>query len=456
MSSMTRFTLHARHALLADGWHADVRIEIADGAIASLAAGVTAGAGDERHEAVLPGLSNLHSHAFQRIMAGRTETRGPGADTFWSWRDLMYRTALALTPEDVEAIAAMAYVEMLEAGYVRVGEFHYLHHDCDGLPYGNVAEMAVRIAAAAGATGIGLTLLPVRYASGGFGGQPPTKAQRRFITTRDMYERLHDASRAAIAGLPDAVLGVAPHSLRAVTPEELSAAVACAKRGPIHIHVAEQTKEVDDCVAWSGQRPVAWLMAHEKVDQQWCLIHATHMTAQETTALASSGAIAGLCPLTEANLGDGLFPAAAYRTAGGRFGIGTDQNAEIGTAGELQLLEYGQRLALRARNVLAEPNGSTGRALFDAALAGGAQAVGQPTFGLAIGTVANLLTLKPNERDWPLPIHDALLDAWIFSRTINVDSVYVRGKRVVEGRRHIKRDAIASAYGRVLRKALSA
>ncbi len=453
---MTRITLHARQALLAEGWHDEVRIEIAQGSIARMTSGVVASAGDERHGAVLPGLCNLHSHAFQRIMAGRTEVGGPGADSFWSWRDLMYRTALALTPTDVEAIASMAYIEMLEAGFTRVGEFHYLHHAVDGLAFANIAEMAERIAAAADVTGIGLTLLPVRYASSGFGGQPPTDGQRRFVTTRDQYDRLHEASRTAIARLPDAVLGVAPHSLRAVTPDELAATVARAGGGPIHIHVAEQSKEVDDCVAWSGQRPVEWLMAHQAVDQRWCLIHATHMTAEETARLAATGAIVGLCPLTEANLGDGVFPAAAFQSAGGRFGIGTDQNAEIGAASELQLLEYGQRLTLQARNVLAEPNGSTGRAIFDAACAGGAQATGTHFRGLSVGAPANLMTLKQRDAETPLPWADALLDAWVFSRTIDVDCVYVRGKRMVEGGRHLNRSAVAKAYGHVLRLAISA
>lgn len=446
--------LHATHALLADGWHHDVRIEVANGAITKVSTGVPAAAGDERHAVILPGLCNLHSHAFQRIMAGRTETRGAGSDTFWSWRDLMYRTALTLSPDDVEAIAAMAYVEMLEAGFVRVGEFHYLHHDRDGNTYTNVAEMAVRIAAAAQATGIGLTLLPVRYATGGFGSQPATEGQRRFVTTRDQYERLHEASRTAIAGLPSAVLGVAPHSLRAVTPDDLNATIALADGGPIHIHVAEQTKEVDDCLAWSGQRPVQWLLANQPVDHRWCLIHATHMTEPETVALAASGAVAGLCPLTEANLGDGVFPALSFAAVSGRYGIGTDQNAEIGAASELRLLEYGQRLTLRARNVLAQPGGSTGRALFDAALTGGAQAVGAQS-GFPVGAPANLMTLRSREADWPLPSQDGLLDAWIFAQTVAVDCVYVHGQRVVEAGHHIGRSAIASAYGRVLRRVLT-
>ncbi len=451
---MPTTTLHATQALLADGWHDNVRIEVANGVITAVTAGALPVANDERHAAILPGLCNLHSHAFQRNMAGRTETRGPGADTFWSWRDLMYRTALTLSPDDVEATAAMAYVEMLEAGFLRVGEFHYLHHGPDGQPYANMAEMAVRIAAAAHATGIGLTLLPVRYAAGGFGGQPASEAQRRFVTTRDQYERLHEASRAAIAGVEGANLGVAPHSLRAVTTDDLSAAVALAADGPIHIHVAEQTKEVEDCLAWSGQRPVQWLLDQQPVDQRWCLIHATHMTETETRALAASGAVAGLCPLTEANLGDGVFPAAAFTAWGGRYGVGTDQNADIGAARELGLLEYGQRLTRRERNVLAEPGGSTGRALFDAAAAGGAQALGACS-GIAVGTLANVITLRPREPDWPVPYRDGLLDAWIFSQTVAMDCAYVRGRRVVEGGCHVGRRTIASTYGQVLRRVLS-
>lgn len=452
---MTRTNLHARQALLADGWHDDVRIEFDNGTIAAVTPNAHPQPGDVQHDAILPGLCNLHSHAFQRIMAGRAEVRGPTTDSFWSWRDLMYRTALALSPDDIEAIAAMAYIEMLEAGFTRVGEFHYLHHDRDGRPYANIAEIAVHIAAAAQATGIDLTLLPVRYAASGFGGLPPTDAQRRFVTTRDQYERLHEASRAAIAAVPGAVLGIAPHSLRAVTPEDLAAIVALSTDGPIHIHVAEQTREVDECVAWSGLRPVEWLLKAHAIDQRWCLIHATHMTAQETQRLAASGAIAGLCPITEANLGDGIFPAADFRDAGGHFGIGTDQNGEIGAASELRLLEYAQRLALRARNVMATPSGSTGRALFATAQVGGAQALSVGGQQIAVGQPATLFTLHEPERGWPMAAHDAVLDGWIFAPTITVACVYVGGHCVVDQGRHVARDAVTNNYGRVLRRILS-
>ena len=285
-------------------------------------------------------------------MSGLAERRGPGADNFWSWRETMYRFALDMTPDQVEAVAAQAYVEMLEAGFTRVGEFHYLHHAPDGRPYDDVAEMSARIVAAADATRIGLTLLPVFYAHSGFGGAPPGDAQRRFICDLDLYARLVERARGLVRTLDGADLGLAPHSLRAVTPGELEAVGALAPERPLHIHIAEQVAEVDACLAWSGARPVEWLLDHADVGPRWCLIHATHMTPDETRRLAASGAVAGLCPITEANLGDGLFNAPDFVGRGGRFGIGTDSNVQIALADELRLLEYGQRLFHRARNVL--------------------------------------------------------------------------------------------------------
>ena len=317
-------------------------------------------------------------------MAGLAERRGPQADSFWTWREVMYRFLERLTPDDVEAIAAFAYMEMLEAGFTTVGEFHYLHHDIDGRPYADLGEMAARIAAASAETGIGLTLLPSFYAYGGFGGAPPSPGQRRFLNDPDRFLKLVERCRAIVAGLPAARVGIAPHSLRAVTPETLRAVCQAAPDGPIHIHAAEQTKEVEDCVAALGSRPVQWLLDHAGLDARWCVVHATHTTEQEIRALAASGAVAGLCPLTEASLGDGIFDGASYLAAGGRFGIGTDSNIQIDAAAELRQLEYGQRLARRARNVMAAQEGeSTGRRLFDAALAGGAQALQRPIGALA-------------------------------------------------------------------------
>jgi formimidoylglutamate deiminase len=307
--------LFFEEALLPQGWARGVRILVDDGFIVTVEPDSRPGADDERHRIGLPGLPNLHSHAFQRGMAGFAEIRGPASDSFWTWRDLMYRFVARMSPQDIEAIAAQAYIEMLEAGFTRVGEFHYVHHDISGVPYANPAELAERIAAAAQTSGIGLTLLPVFYAHAGFGGRSPDAGQQRFVNDPDRFARLMESSRRAVAPLEGAVVGVAPHSLRAVTPQELAAVLPLAKDGPIHIHIAEQTKEVDDCIAWSGQRPLQWLLDHAPVDRRWCLVHATHMTDDETQRMAATGAVAGLCPITEANLGDGTFNAASTVSA---------------------------------------------------------------------------------------------------------------------------------------------
>jgi len=268
-------TLHFGSALLPLGWADDVQVVVADGTIAKVTTGVAPGTDDERHQLAIPGIASLHSHAFQRGMAGLAEIRGDSADTFWTWRETMYRFALEMTPEGAEAVATLLYVEMLEQGYTRVGEFHYLHHDRDGAPYANPAEMATRIAQAACITGIGLTLLPSFYAHGSFGGAAPHAGQRRFICSVDQFAKLMAATRQAVGALRGANVGVAPHSLRAVTPDELAAIAPLAEAGPVHIHAAEQIREVDECIAWSGRRPVEWLLEHAPVDRRWCLIHAT-------------------------------------------------------------------------------------------------------------------------------------------------------------------------------------
>lgn len=442
--------LHAAAVLLPEGWADNVRVTIAEGRIAAFDTGVAPLPADERHAILVPAMPNLHSHAFQRAMAGLAERRGPGADSFWSWRETMYRFALKMTPDDVEVVAAQLYVEMLEAGFGRVGEFHYLHHAPDGGAYADPAEMAARIAAAASATGLGLTLLPVFYAHSGFGGLAPGDGQRRFICDRDLYAKLLDGARRIAVGVDGARVGVAPHSLRAVTPAELAAVTALAGDGPIHIHAAEQVREVEDCVAWSAKRPVEWLIENAGVDRRWCLVHATHMTATETAALAASGAVAGLCPVTEANLGDGTFPAPEFSAAGGRFGIGSDSNVLIGVGDELRQLEYSQRLDRRARNVLARPGGSNGRALFDAALAGGARALRADTGRIEPGADADLVSLDENHPTLAGKSGDAVLDAWIFAGAAAVDCVWARGKKRVEGGRHHLREAVAARYRRTM------
>ena len=445
-------------ALLPEGWARDVRIGIADGVIVEVTTGVAREAADGGGGAALPGVANVHSHAFQRAMAGLTEARGPGAnadDNFWTWRELMYRFLDRGGPEEIEAITALAFVEMLEGGFTRVAEFHYLHNDPAGASYVDPAELTGRIVAAAEETGIGLTLLPVFYAHAGFGGQPPAPGQRRFITDLDGFADLVVRGRVLAANLGDAVVGVAPHSLRAVSPEELAAMPGLAADGPIHIHVAEQTKEVDDCLAWSGARPVEWLLAHAPVDPRWCLIHSTHVTVAERAAVARRGAVVGLCPVTEANLGDGIFPAAAYTTAGGRFGVGTDSNVQIGLAEELRTLEYSQRLSLRGRAVMADANRSTGRALFEQALVGGAQASGLAT-GLAVGMPADIVSLDTRRIAFEGRGGDALLDSWIFGGDRGaISSVWRRGRQVVVEGRHVARDAIEARYRRALATVLA-
>ncbi|MCB4767781.1 formimidoylglutamate deiminase [Ancylobacter sp. Lp-2] len=437
--------------LLPEGWASDVRLTLAGGRIAGIAVGVVPEPGDERHAVVVPGLPNLHSHAFQRAMAGLTEVRGPEGDSFWTWRDQMYRAVDRLDPEDVEAIAALAYVEMLEAGFTRVGEFHYLHHDRDGTPYADVGELSHRIAAAAGAAGIALTLLPVFYAHGGFGGQAPGHGQRRFLNDVERFGRLMESAARALAPLPGAVLGLAPHSLRAATAQEI-AAILPLTGGPIHIHVAEQVKEVEDCLAFSGTRPVDYLYDHAPVDERWCLIHATHMTEAETLRLAASGAVAGLCPITEANLGDGIFPGRRFAEAGGRYGVGSDSNVRIDAAEELRLLEYSQRLGERARNVMALAAGaSTGRRLFDAALSGGAQALGAEA-GIALGRPADLVSFDAGTPSLHGKRGDALLDGFIFAGGAPVDAVWRNGAKLVEGGRHQARATVEAGYRRVLDK----
>lgn len=435
--------IHAETALLPDGLHQNVRIAFSGGVIDGVETGVAAQAGDERHGFVLPAVPNLHSHAFQRAMAGLAETRGPGEDSFWSWRTTMYRFALSMTPEHVEAVAAQLYMEMLEAGFGRVGEFHYLHHDADGSPYADPAEMAVRIAAASAETGIGLTLLPVFYAHSGFGAAAPDEGQRRFINDIDGYGRLMERAAEIVAALPGGRLGIAPHSLRAVTPGELAAILPLAKGGPVHIHVAEQVKEVEDCVAWSGARPVEWLLANAPIDDRWCLIHATHLTAAESGDMARSGAVAGLCPITEANLGDGIFEAPRFIAAGGLLGVGSDSNIRISLHGELRTLEYSQRLSRRSRNVVAEPGGSTGLSLVRRAIEGGAQALGVAT-GLAAGRPADIVSLDLSRA--PFVPAGQILDHFVFADGIGIDSVWIGGAKQVEGGRHRQRGRIEARF----------
>ena len=443
--------LFFKEALLPDGWASDVGINVMDGTIVAIERGVPANDREHVGGIALPGMPNVHSHAFQRGLAGLTEVRAAGNDSFWTWRELAYRFLGTIAPGDVEALAAQAYMEMLESGFTGVGEFHYLHHDTDGRPYSNLAEMAERVVAAAAQTGIGLTLLPSLYSYGSFGGAPADEGQRRFLNNTGQFLRLVEASRDALRPLPDAALGIAPHSLRALTPEMLSDVVSAAPAGPIHIHAAEQTKEVDDCLKWSGCRPIEWLLRHVGPDERWCVIHATHMTENETRALAECGAVAGLCPITEANLGDGTFNGVAFRRDGGRFGIGSDSNVEITAPGELRQLEYSQRLAHQTRNAMSSrPGESTGRILYEASSSGGAQALGRPIGGLAPNLRADIITLNQERAELASVSGDRWIDQFVFvlgARAIG--SVYVGGQKVVENGVHVRRAAITERFGRV-------
>jgi formimidoylglutamate deiminase len=443
-------------ALLPQGWASRVRLTEREGRILEVETDVDPGEGDERHAVALPGLPNLHSHAFQRGLAGLTERRGPQPDSFWSWRELMYQFVERMDPDEFEAIASLAYAEMLECGFTHVGEFHYLHHDRGGAPFADPAELAGRIVAAAEHTGIGLTLLPVFYAHSGFGGAAPLPRQSRFITDRDRFASIVTASRLKLRQLSGASLGIAPHSLRAVTAEELAWLLQLAGDRPVHMHIAEQLREVEECVAACGQRPVSWLLEHVPVGAHWCLVHATHVEEGELRRLAATGAVVGLCPITEANLGDGVFPARSWLDAGGRFGIGSDSNVLLDASEELRLLEYAQRLTVRARNVLASaPEQSTGRELFTRALAGGAQALEAPA-GITIGGSLDAVSLKSGQ---PILAHrsrDSILDSWIFSGgQRSVDCVWRAGRKLVSGGRHYRRDAIVARYRQALKRLLA-
>jgi formimidoylglutamate deiminase len=439
------------HALLPLGFVRNARVDVADGAIATVTPNAQPDGAQRIAGIAIPGLPNLHCHAFQRGMAGLAERRGPAHDSFWTWREVMYRFLGQLSPGDVEAIAAFAYMQMLETGFTAVGEFHYLHHDIDGRPYADLGEMATRIVAAAAETGIGLTLLPSLYIHGGFGSAPPTEGQRRFLNDPDRFAALLARSRDIVKALPDARVGIAPHSLRAVTPTALAQVVAANPAGPIHIHAAEQVREVEDCVAALGSRPVAWLLNNAGVDRRWCLIHATHMTPEETRALAVSGAVAGLCPLTEASLGDGIFDGARFLEHAGRFGVGTDSNIQIESAAELRQLEYTQRLRDRRRNVLARrEDDSVGLELYRNALAGGAQALGRDIGAIEVGKRADIVVLDAGHPDLAGGQH-TWLDAYVFvAGRAPITSVMIGGEPVVRDGRHRHRDAITARYRKVV------
>lgn len=442
--------IHASQALTPAGWADEVRIAIApDGRLAEAPADAVP---DHRVGLLLPAPGNLHSHAFQRAMAGLAERRGgAGQDSFWTWRELMYRFLAALGPEEVEAIAAQVQMEMLEAGFAAVGEFHYLHHQPGGAPYPRLSELSDRIVAAAAETGIGLTLLPVLYSQGGADGRALGDGQLRFGNDTERFSYLVEGVAEAMTTLEDdAVLGLAPHSLRAVPPDAL-AQIAEVGLGPLHMHLAEQEAEVTEVVATLGARPVEWLLDNAGVDGRWCLVHCTQMRPHETAGLARTGAVAGLCPITEANLGDGIFDGARWRAGGGAFGVGSDSNLRITLSGELCALEHSQRLRDRARAVLADPGQSTGRQLLEAAARGAAQALGRGRGVIAPGEWADLVALDADATALLGRKHDTALDTWIFAADDRlVRDVWSAGRHVVQDGAHVARGRIETRFRKVM------
>ena len=423
---------HASYLWTPEGW-----------ATPAAAAGLPAGAW------AVPGIANLHSHAFQRAMAGLAERQTHPQDSFWTWRETMYRFAARMDPDSTYAVAAQLYVEMLEAGYTSVCEFHYLHHAPDGRPYDDPAAMSRALIAAARDTGMRMTLLPVLYMTGGFDGRALGERQQRFGHDVESFLRLLQLLRAEENSLLR--IGCAFHSLRAVPEAAMREVLAeLPADAPVHIHIAEQIGEVQDCLALRGARPVEWLQRNFDVDPRWTLVHATHLTEAETKQLAASGATVAICPTTEANLGDGLFPLRAWLDAGGSWGIGSDSHISVSPVEELRWLEYGQRLVTRHRNIaVGEGSSSVGETLLRGALASARQSSGQAGEGdfVVFDTDAAIFA--------GVKAGDAV-DRWIFSGNRNaVREVHVAGKRVVAGGRHSDRDAICARYRQVLQALLA-
>lgn len=448
--------IFADTALLPEGWTSSVRVSVDDeGRIVSVSSGSAVDLNDERVAILLPAPANIHSHAFQRAMAGLTEGRGPDAsDSFWTWRKLMYKFMEQLGPDEVEAIAAFVQMEMLEAGYAGSVEFHYLHHAPGGAPYAKLGELSERVVAAAATSGIGLTLAPVLYQYGGCDQRALNERQARFGNDFDRFSKLWGEAKDCLATLAaDARMAVAPHSLRAVGHDSLAACAALSPEDPIHIHIAEQVGEVEEVVAAWGQRPIEWLYEHQAVDPRWTLIHATQMEAHETEMVAASGAVAGLCPITEANLGDGIFDGVRFMHAGGTFAIGSDSNVRIAFAEELRSLEYSQRLRDKGRAMLAEQGRSAGRLLLEEAVRGGARSAGRNSGQIAVGKWADMLALDGDATNLIGRSGDQILDSWIFAGDDNlVRDVWSAGRHMVSKGRHVAHDAITERYRAVMRK----
>ena len=461
MNANNIHSIWAKQALLANGWKDDVLIKIDPlGNIVSIVVGEQLPSIDCKtvKGALIPGITNLHSHAHQRAMAGlaeKTSTGGENKDSFWSWRSIMYHYLEKIQADDIHTIAAQLYLEMLKCGYTGVAEFQYLHHDPQGKSYQNKAELTLQCMRAAVNLGIAFTALPVLYKYGGFGSKSATSGQKRFLNNADEFLKIIESLTQAIKGNQNCNLGIAPHSLRAVDETLLKEVLSqCTDINMIHIHIAEQLKEVDDCLDWSGQRPVEWLLNHFDVDEKWCLIHATHMNQQETTQLAKTGAVVGLCPTTEANLGDGIFNAHDYFSDNGKWGIGSDSHISISPIEELRWLEYCQRLITHNRNVLSCPaTPSTGAQLYQHACAGGAQATNRFAGKIEIGYRADFIVIdSEHPRIYGRKGND-LLDSWIFSGNDNpVTDVFVGGKQVITNGQHEHEEKINATFKATINK----
>jgi len=455
-------TYFSPEALLPEGWVRDALIEVGDdGNIARVSTGKAPPDAEPLGGPAIPGMASVHTHAFQRAMAGLAERMGSPEDSFWSWREVMYSFIKRIGPEEAAAIAAQLYVDLLRNGYTAVAEFHYLHHKPDGKPYARPAEMALAMVHAAKSTGMAITVLPSLYAYANFGEVALESGQKRFASNPDMILSMIDEIRAEFPGNHDLRLGVAPHSLRAVSPAMLRDLLAGLNvtdpYAPVHIHVSEQVKEVNDCLSWRDQRPVQWLLDNMPVNSRWCLVHCTHISMTEAERLAQSGAVTGLCPTTEGNLGDGIFPFLRYREKGGRFGIGTDSNVSRSPVEELRWLEYVQRLSLRRRNIGATPgNPSVGTNLWRDAASGGGQALGRAMGAIAPGLRADLVVLDDTHIDLADRHAETLMDSFIFnSGSCTVKNVMVGGKWVVREGRHHDEAGIEARFRKVQKQLLA-
>ncbi|MGJ8527299.1 formimidoylglutamate deiminase [Maritalea sp.] len=448
--------IFVKSALLANGWADDVLISISGGKITAIEqdASPTKDALDLGAQILLPALANVHSHSFQRAMAGLSERRGASTDSFWTWRDVMYRFLDDLSVDDIHAIAAFTFMEMAETGFASVGEFHYVHHQKGGTPYDNPAETSVQIIEAAKTIGLGLTHLPVLYCFGGVNEETLKGGQLRFGSDFELFEHIVDGSKSALNDAPcDFSLGVAPHSLRAVNPGLLEQVTKLLPDRPVHMHISEQKIEVAEVEAKFGARPIEWLLENTSVNERWCLIHCTHMTPSETIGLAKSGAVAGLCSITEANLGDGIFDGTRFVENGGTFGIGSDSDLRISLTEELRTLEHSQRYATNQRTVLANPHGSNSQFLLQSAAAGGALALGRQSGEIAVGHWADLMSIEPDAFLADGLKQSMALDYWMFAaRQDRVTNLWSAGRHIVSKGEHKNRSQIEQRFKTAVRK----